>query len=110
MPARKRKMMDEKPRAGDRARAAVRAGEVYSAKARHGRRYVEIESVRGLRGDGAVPHAMVHEVLPSGEKARGWLHGLKRGMSFYVVLTWDAGRNLFKMPNWYSLEEKDGED
>lgn len=66
----------------------VRAKQIYRAKAARGHRYVQIEQVRD-RENGA--YALVHEILPSGERARGWLHGVQRDGLMVVRLTWSGG-------------------
>lgn len=82
----------------------VRAKQVYRAKAQRGYRYIHVDQVRDRDG-GA--YALAHEVLPSGEKARGWLHGVQRDVPLYVRLTWD-GKD-WRMPPFYE-EVIDGDE
>lgn len=79
--------------------AAVKAGQVYRARARRGFRYVRIDQVRGLQSPPA--YALATEILPSGEEARGWLHGVDRALQARISLTWRDGG--VAMPPWYEL-------
>lgn len=80
----------------------VKAGEVYGARAPHGRtRYVKVYQVH--RPDGEAPYALVYELHPTTlERWEG-----KRGEHFTVLLTWQG--RAWILPQWYerqALREK----
>lgn len=81
---------------------SVLAGQVYSAKASYGRRYVKIQQVRGLRK--GAPYAIAAEIFPSGKLASGSLRGVDRSIPIRIALTYTDG--VISMPPWYKLEEK----
>jgi len=78
----------------------VRAGQVYGAQARRGRRYVRIEQVRRPEHS---PYAVCAEVSAAGHKLSGWHHGVDRGLPFHVVLRVDVDGD-WAMPAAYTLE------
>src|SRR5262249_19220675 len=78
----------------------VQAGQVYGAKARHGRRFVRVQQVRR---PGDSPYALCVEVSADGNKLSGWFHDVDRGAPFKVALTMDPAGN-WAMPPWYALE------
>ena len=89
-------------------RPEARAGDVYSAEARKGRRWLEVLQVRGRKS--GEPHALCRELLPSGTPASGWLHGIPRGEPFRVALQWVAtgpreGEGHYAMPTRYRSED-----
>ena len=88
-------------------RSEVRAGDVFSAEAKRGRRFVKIIQVRGLSPTSTTtPYALAREILPSGEPARGWLRGVDRSLEFAISLRWSPETHSYEMPPWYRREEE----
>lgn len=85
-------------------RSFVQVGEVYSAAARKGRRYVRVIELCDLF-QGFQPTAMAKEILASGIEAYGWLNGVNRTLPFTIALAWDAERAGYKMPSSYQKED-----
>lgn len=98
---------DVSPAAASPPRPEARAGDVYSAEAARGRRWLEVLQVRGRKS--GEPHALCRELLPSGAPATGYLRGVPRGEPFRVALQWvETGpdRGHYAMPARYRSEEK----
>jgi len=95
-------MMRKAARKTDR-RTTVRAGRRYRSKAARGYRYILVDQIRGL-GRG-MPYALAHEVLPSGERARGDWHGIPRNIPINIALVWRDGTYI--LPRNYE-EVEDG--
>ena len=81
---------------------AVRAGQVFRAKARRGEKRVRIERVLA-RTQGYEPYAFAHEIDADGKRRTGTSKrsGLPRGMQFVVQLTWSGERRAWVMPPFY---------
>ena len=82
-------------------KVAVRAGQVFRAKARRGTKRVLIERVRS-RTHGYEPYVFAHEIDADGRRRTGTSgSGLPRGMQFVVQLTWSSAQRAWVMPSFY---------
>ncbi len=92
-------------------RATVKAGEVYSADSKRGRRFARVEQVRGLSTPGVQPYLICREVTLSAEggalhwkEVRGRHGGVDRSLPFNVTLTWNGAEGRYEVPRAYRLE------